>query len=339
MCLVCRLALRSDGEFGRAGTCFAEILEHVRLPEPEFAVHRGGSERATTEGFVLTDACVQRMMEQTFDDGSTVRDHAEHVLRRLRGLGISVKQAAFDAAGNLCFLPRTAFQIPLGLCYLASHLSWRSLALVPNSKWDADCDAICLHQEVRYFADRCQFQGSAIADFVAPSVLQPSNQLFTALAEDLCQWASSIVSASEDPELTTNDLEQYVIWLNSLREASSSKRRTADHQWEKQTSSSFSGRAGGRGAFNPSTGTRGRYRTMFSDTVPPFCFASERVVLSSTGFAESIRDTARLLVQDLGDLLQHGKHPFRGDSLASKAVSGHGLHGFHEKGVFAIDCK
>ena len=93
-------------------------------------------------------------------------------------------------------------------------------------------------------------------------MLQPSNQLFTALAEDLCQWASSIVSASSDPELTTNDLEQYVIWLNSLREATCSKRRTADHAWEKQ-SSSFSGRAGGRGAFNPSTGTRGRYRTMF----------------------------------------------------------------------------
>ncbi|OLP98609.1 hypothetical protein AK812_SmicGene18941 [Symbiodinium microadriaticum] len=243
---------------------FADAKDFLRESEADISslpmkdlmvrMHAQLAERCTGLAFVRLSG----MMYSSLLDNLTPEQRVT-----LLGLGISVKQAAFDAAGNLCFLPRTAFQIPLGLCYLASHLSWRSLALVPNSKWDADCDAICLHQEVRYFADRCQFQGSAIADFVAPSVLQPSNQLFTALAEDLCQWASSIVSASEDPELTTNDLEQYVIWLNSLREASSSKRRTADHQWEKQTSSSFSGRAGGRGAFNPSTGTRGRYRTMF----------------------------------------------------------------------------
>ena len=256
-----RLALRADGSFGSVGTCFVDMLEFICLPEKEFAVHQGGAERATTEAVTLTHACVERMLQQQFPDGNSVSARLRHFVVRLQENGVVVQQSKRDTSGDFSCLPNTALQIPVGVGYLAAQAKWRTLALGPKAKWDADCDAYSLHEEVKRFAASCELQGSVLANFVPPAELQPSHQLFSALADDLCEWSTAIISASHDPERTTSGLEQYVIWLNSPREATSQS--VADHTWDSSTRPSFGKRSGATGAYNPTSGSRGRFRALF----------------------------------------------------------------------------
>ena len=256
-----RLALHSQ-TFGTIGMGFAEILQFIRLPNPEFAVHRGGAERATTEGFRLTAACVDRMLQQQMRDGNAVHVRVREVAQRLLQEGVQQQ----DHLGNVLLseglgpaglghIFDTALQTPVGICYLVMNSVWHTLAIAPSGKWDPDCDASPLLSEVRRAANACELKGEDLQTFLPASSLQPTHQFFSLLADDLCEWGRAIIAASSTQEDTRESLEQYVIWLNSMREATA-KKRVMDHAWEASTK-------GRLGRFNPVTESHGRYRAIF----------------------------------------------------------------------------
>ena len=249
-----RLALRSS-EFGQVGTAFVEVVDFIPLQIPEFGVHRGGAERAVTEVFQLTDSCVARMMTQTMLDGTTVADRVQEAVQKLARHNIRVANLQDDGT---C-LPSSALQLPVGLCFLIRNALWQSLVLVPNSKWDLDCDVLGLLQEVKLAAAQCDMKGQSLKTFVPPEDLQPVHHFFSTLADDLCEWSRAIISSSSDEDCTASDLEQYVIWLNSMREATSQHRAMA-HVWEAVTAN---GKRLLGGDFNKLTGAHGRYRALF----------------------------------------------------------------------------
>ena len=247
--------------FGTVGMGFAEILHFIRLPQPEFAVHRGGGERALTEGFQLTQACVDRMLQQQMRDGTSVHVRVREVAQKFLREGVQQEHL-----GNL-LLPEglgpaglghsfdTALQVPVGICYLIMNSVWQTLALAPSGKWDTDCDALPLIVEVRRAANACELKGEELQTFVPASSLQPTHQFFSLLADDLCEWGRAIIAASSQQEETRESLEQYVIWLNSMREATA-KKRVMEHAWEASTK-------GRVGRYNLATQSHGRYRAIF----------------------------------------------------------------------------
>ena len=248
-----RLALRSS-DFGTAGTGFANILHFISLPTPEYAVHRGGGERALTECFQVTEGCLGRMLQQSMLDGRTVQSRVQEVVDLLLQSGTPVANGSVSVEGGLR-VTDSCLQIPVGLCFLIKSSCWRTLALAHNSKWDVGCDALPLLQEVRAAASTCELKGYSLQTFLAATELQPVHQLFNRLADDLCEWGRAIVAGSADPQATTADLEQYVIWLNSMREATV-KKRILEHAWESI------GR-GSVGRFNKISQSHGRYRAIF----------------------------------------------------------------------------
>ncbi|CAE7345990.1 unnamed protein product [Symbiodinium microadriaticum] len=222
------LALRSRG-FGQTGTNFADIIDFVPLQVPEFAVHQGGAERAWTEVFELTDACTSRLLNQSMLDGSSTADRIAEIVRRFVQDGVSV--AGLDLGQASALRPTSALQLTPGLCFLVWQKIWRTIALVPGSRWDAGCDIGQLLLDVRSQARGCEKQGQSLTTFLPPTELQPAHQFFNLLADDLCEWGRAIISSSTDPDTTASELEQYVIWLNSMREATSTK-RVLEHIWE-----------------------------------------------------------------------------------------------------------
>ena len=244
--------MRSQG-FGAVGTGFAELADFISLPTPEYAVHKGGSERATAECFELTDACAQRMLEQRMLDGAVCHTRIQGVLERLRQRGFAIANVG---ASEQAISFNSAFQIPVGLCFLIRSAGWRTVALAPNGRWDPDCDASQLLQEVRRAAAGCELNGQKLQTFLKPTEMQPAHQFYNMLADDLCEWGRAIVEAADEPDVTAAGLEQYIIWLNSMREATSAK-RVMVHVWE----ATGKGLQGGR--FNKAAESHGRYRAMF----------------------------------------------------------------------------
>ena len=254
-----RLALRSGG-FGQIGTGFADILDFIPLPTLEFAVHKGGSERAITEVFCLTNGCVDRMLGQRMLDGGTVAQRVKQVVLRFLEQGFHVACLGGEEPGEPTLLARSAFQVPVGLAFLIQRSLWRSLALLPSSKWDSDCDVQNLLREVRNAANACDLKGEAIPTFVPATELQPANSFFSTLADDLCEWSRAILNTAADPDVTASGLEQYVIWLNSMREATCKSRNVA-HVWEHVVSRS--GKRVMGGDFSKLAESHGRYRALF----------------------------------------------------------------------------
>ena len=251
--------MRSSG-FGTVGTAFAEIITFIPLASPEYGVHRGGAERATTEVFELTDSCVLRMMSQVMLDGASVSDRISAVVKSLLEQELEVSGVEYAESGDAIVVPRSALQLPLGLCFLIQASLWRTLASLPTSKWDANCDVLGLLQEAKASAEKCESRGQSIATFVPVDGFQPSNHFFSMLADDLCEWSRAILRGSSDPDATANGLEQYIIWLNSMREASC-KQRTMAHVWEPVYSKMGKRLMGGD--FSRLAGSHGRYRALF----------------------------------------------------------------------------
>ena len=249
--------MRSRG-FGQTGTNFADIIDFVPLQVPEFAVHQGGAERAWTEVFELTDACTSRLLNQSMLDGSSTADRIAEIVRRFVQDGVSV--AGLDLGQASALRPTSALQLTPGLCFLVWQKIWRTIALVPGSRWDAGCDIGQLLLDVRSQARGCEKQGQSLTTFLPPTELQPAHQFFNLLADDLCEWGRAIISSSTDPDTTASELEQYVIWLNSMREATSTK-RVLEHIWEPIFSAD--GKRLQAGRFSKVTQSHGRYRTLF----------------------------------------------------------------------------
>ena len=205
-----RLALRSK-EFGTVGTGFVQILEFIALPTPQYAVHKGGGQRAWTECFQLTLGCINRMLEQSLPDGRSVQDRVQEAFHMFLHSGEEIPNASLRAgAGAGLDVTDSALQIPLGLCFLIKSSCWRTLALCHKAKWDADCDVFPLLMNVRNAASGCDLQGASLPTFVAAIDLQPAPQFFSMLADDLCEWGRAIIAASSDADRTISDLEQYV---------------------------------------------------------------------------------------------------------------------------------
>ena len=254
-----RLALRSS-DFGEVGTSFVDIVTFIPLRTPEYGVHQGGAERATTEVFQLTSACAERMLSQTMLDGSKVADRVNDVTRSLLEQGFQVSGVTLAESGDATLAPQSAIQIPVGLCFLIQNSLWRTLAVVPTGKWDMDCDVLGLLKEVKAVALQCESRGQSLETFLPLEGLRPTNTFFSMLADDLCEWSRAILNASEDSEATAAGLERYVLWLNTMREATC-KQRTLTHVWEPVFS-----KAGKRlmgGDFSKLAGSHGRYRALF----------------------------------------------------------------------------
>lgn len=254
-----RLRLRG-GEFG---TSLIVVEEFIPLAALEAAIHQGGAERATTEVFSLTEQCCERMLSSRSLTGHVFRDTL--VRWRLK-LGASLHPQG---------TPRSALQVPIGLVHLVRAECWSHFALSPKSRWDRSSDISGLHTFVREQASTCDNAGVIPASVMLPADLQPHHHMFSALADDLCKWVGGIASVSNDPDDSIMQLEQYIIWLNSMREVHS-KKHLKEHAWEPAKTA--------QGRYNIATHTFGRYRSAFLLQCVLFSFSLK----SSSTIAQSM---------------------------------------------------
>jgi hypothetical protein len=254
-----RLRLRG----GELGTSLVVVEQFIPLAALEEAIHQGGAERATTEVFSLTEQCCERMLSSRSLTGHVIRG----TLARWRlNLGVSLHPTG---------CPRSALQVAIGLVHLLRAECWSHFALSPKTRWDRFSDISGLHTFVREQASTCDNAGEILASVVPPAELQPNHSMFSALADDLCKWVGGITSVSDDPDDSIMQLEQYIIWLNSMREVHSTK-HLKEHAWERAKTAA--------GRYNKATHSFGRYRSAFLLQCVLFSFSLK----SSSTIAQSL---------------------------------------------------
>ena len=262
----------------RLGTYFLEVVHYIPLASPEPAIHKGASERPTTEVFALTDQCVQRTLQQNNMEAE-IHDSMAMVL------------GGAPPEGFPC---RSALQIPVAFSQMFLTKTWSTLAISPASKWDRDSDISDLLDHIRRYSK--QVEGcSDIVAFMADAQA-PSPDVYALLAQDLLSWSGCICASVDNPDEVRDQIHRYVLHLNTMHE-SHSHEAFMSHAWEVGTSK--------HGAYyNQQLQKFGQYRAAFL-----FSFNLRRAGLLKKALVGAVRCLPPFWSSTLEDMLKRGCLP------------------------------